>query len=160
MRRCWLKCVALVSLILIPVVRAQAQTVFFDDFDDPALPQWNLPDPAYWQYDVNNSMLNVTGLFFPSNPKSNVNYAGMSASFAPQGDFQMDVWMGWNDGQGPHRVEAIAQNQFGGLMAWTGYRNEGLAGPEIFAGGGARAGFNMPAPPPGIHHFTISRTGS
>ena len=67
---------------------ALGQTVFFDDFDGNALlPHWSQPSPSAWEYNVSNSMLNVTDLFNPSHPESPTNFASMGAFFAPQGDF-------------------------------------------------------------------------
>src|SRR5436189_2097491 len=84
---------------------ALAQPVFFDDFDgDILLPHWSRPPPSEWAYNVSNSMLNVTGLFYPSSPKSQGNYAAIGTAFAPQADFRVDVWMGWEAGDDPHRL--------------------------------------------------------
>jgi hypothetical protein len=103
-------------------------------------------------------MLNVTGLFFPSHPKSAANFTSMGASFAPQADFQMDVWMGWDAGQAPHRLALRVAAPIG-LIATFQYRNE-FAGDPVIRASVTGQSFSMPAPPPGIHQFTISRSGS
>ncbi len=156
MNRC---VVALAVLALFPGA-AIAQTVFFDDFDGNALlPHWYQPPASHWQYNVSNSMLNVTGLLVPSNPKSPGNYTEIAALFAPQTDFQMDVWMGWEAGDDPHRLTIHVGGPFGGspIIASMGYANDGV--PIIQATATSQSAF-MPAPPPGIHHFTISRTAA
>ncbi|MCH9058555.1 MAG: hypothetical protein IIB55_08000, partial [Planctomycetes bacterium] len=83
-------------LVLVWPMAASGQTVFFDDFEGNALlPHWSQPPPSRWEYNVSNSMLNVTGLFYPSHPKSRSNFAIMGAWYAPQTDFRIDVRMGW-----------------------------------------------------------------
>ena len=140
---------------------ALAQTVFFDDFEGNALlPHWRLPPPSDWEYNVSNSMLNVTGLLFPSHPKSSSNFTSMGALFSPQADFRMDAWMGWEAGDRPHRLglEALGGATGSGIIATFRYANEAWLGPTpvILAGAGGQA-VVMPAPPPGIYQFTITR---
>src|SRR5436189_3712802 len=90
-----IKMVLLALLTLCPA-GALAQPVFFDDFDGNALlPHWQQPPASDWAYNVSNSMLNVTGLFNPSNPDVHGNYTIMGAAFAPQADFRLDAWVGW-----------------------------------------------------------------
>lgn len=141
-----------------------AQPVFFDDFDGNALlPHWRQPPPSHWRHNVSNGMLNVTALLFPSHPKSTGNYASMSAAYAPQTDFRMDVWMGWETGSQPHRLalSVFAGPGQGAVIASFGYRLEAWAGPDplVYATAGGQL-LNMPAPAPGIHLFTIARIGT
>ena len=142
-----------------------AQTVFFDDFDGNALlPHWNQPPPHHWEYNVSNSMLNVTGLFYPSSPKSGGNSTLMNALFAPQGDFRMDAWMGWDAVQRPQRLAIWVAGPYSAspIIAEFGYSNESWRGPlpVIFTGSGASDGSTVAAPDPGIHHFTIVRAAT
>lgn len=158
MARCWLSVFVLLALCRAP---ALGQPLFFDDFDGNALlPHWNVPPPSHWEYNVSNSMLNVTGLFFPSSPKSSSNWAFLSAALsAPTTDFQADVWMGWDAGQAPHRLQfdMLTGPGNGGHIASMGY-DPFLGG--VYAGTGGQ-GVIIPAPPPGgIHHFSMNRTGS
>lgn len=135
--------------------------MFFDDFEGNALlPHWNQPPPSDWGYNVSNGMLNVTNLYYPSHPKHPSNFAWMNTLFMPQTDFRIDVWMGWEAGQQPHRLAVHVGGPFQGnpIIASMGYTNDG-SGPFIFAGASNQAQF-MPAPSPGIHHFTVSRTGT
>ncbi len=147
------------SLLVLAIVTAfagpeaaPARPVFFDDFDGNALlPHWETPPASHWQYNVSNSMLNVTGLFFPSVPKFGGNYVIIGAAYAPQADFQADVWMGWEPGDPPHRLGFNVIGPQGQGVATFAYRNDGLA-PDIFAGTGT-VGTSAPAPAPGMHHF-------
>lgn len=151
-------CVAALGLL---AQTALAQPVFFDDFDGNALlPHWGQPPASHWQHNVSNGMLNVTGLFFPSDPKSTGNYAAMSASYAPQRDFRIDVWMGWQAGDQPHRLDFLVLVR-AGIVASFGYRNEDWLGPTpvILAGTSSQIRV-MPAPAPAIHHFRIARVGA
>src|SRR2546422_3364689 len=81
------RCMAFIVLLALSACSAPAlgqAPVFFDDFEGNALlPHWGQPPPSCWQYNVSNSMLNVTGLFCPSNPKAGGNYADLIAGFAP-----------------------------------------------------------------------------
>jgi hypothetical protein len=133
--------------------------VFFDDFNGNALlPHWNQPPPSQWAYNVSNSMLNVTGLFYPSDPDFPSNGAIMGASYAPQHDFRMDVWMGWEAGARPHALNITVTGAPGGGLADFGFRDEPASGPIpviLAAAGGAVV--TMPAPPPGLYQFTITR---
>jgi hypothetical protein len=108
-------------------------------------------------------MLNVTGLFYPSNPKSPVNFASMAALYAPQGDFRMDGLMGWEAGQRPRRLgmEARFGPSGSSILASFLYADDPDFGPVpvIIAGSGAQI-ITMPAPPPGLYSFTIARVAT
>lgn len=142
---------------------ALGQTVFFDDFDgDALLPHWNgQPPREWWDYNVSNSMLNVTGLFNPSHPKFPTNSAilGAYGAYSPQTDFQLDATMGWGASEGVARFElTVMINQ--GLVASIGYREHAIGlEPGIFAAIGANT-LTIPAPEPGMYDFRITRTGS
>jgi hypothetical protein len=149
-------------LLLCPTA-AFAQPVFFDDFNGNALlPHWNQPPPSQWAYNVSNSMLNVTGLFYPSSPESPINFTSMNALFAPQADFRMDVWMGWEAGDRPHRLNIVVLGGMGagGRLAEFGFRDEADFSqiPVILADAGEGL-VMMPAPHPGNYQFTITRVG-
>jgi hypothetical protein len=150
----------MILLVLIPAA-AQGQVVFFDDFQGPELaPHWSAPPPEHWDYNFNNGMMNVTGLHYPSIPHSSSNWASMAAHFAPQTDFRADVWMGWGAGQPYHRLTvSLVDPQAHNLANFT-YTDEPNwgPGPMLFAGTGNQS-FSALAPPPGIHHFSIIRTG-
>jgi hypothetical protein len=151
--------IALTALWAMP---ALAQPVFFDDFDGNALlPHWNQPRPSDWQYNVSNSELNITALLNPSNPKSPVNSAVMTAAYTPPlGDFAMDVWMGWDGDPGQnYQINFSAMGTGGQLMATFGFRHAFGQPPQIFASA-TRTFLVAPAPPPGMYHFTISRTAA
>ena len=145
---------------------ASGQTVFFDDFEGNALlPHWGQPAPSRWEYNVSNSMLNVTALLRPSHPKSPSNFAAMGAFFTPQTDFRMEAWMGWDAGEGPRRLllRVKAGPTGTGILASFGYSDEGRLGatPAIVAGASGSPNLVlMPAPPPGMYHFAITRVGT
>ena len=153
-------------LALVWPMAASGQTVFFDDFEGNALlPHWSQPPASRWEYNVSNSMLNVTALLRPSHPKSPSNFATMGALFTPQTDFRMDAWMGWDAGEAPRRLhlEARIGAAGTGILATFGYSDEGWLGatPAILAGAaGSPNLLLMPAPPPGMYHFAIIRIGT
>ena len=126
---------------------ASGQTVFFDDFEGNALlPHWSQPPPSHWEYNVSNSMLTVTGLFYSVPPYG---FAAISAAYAPQADFRVDAWMGWEGGQslsvtvlGPSALIAYSDGSV--LVAWVDGQVAGV----------------LPLPPHGVHQFTITRTGA
>lgn len=126
--------------------------VFYDDFKGNALlPHWNQPPAWQWQYNVSNSMLNITATSHPS--KS----TGMIAVISPQTDFQADVWMGWEAAGQPQWIDFTVFNA-GSTIATFGYRNTSLI-PQIFANAPGQF-VSMPAPGPGMHHVRITRTGT
>ena len=153
-------------LALVWPMAASGQTVFFDDFEGNALlPHWLQPAPSRWEYNVGNSMLNVTALLYPSNPHAGSNYATMGALFTPQADFRMDAWMGWEAGEQPHHLglEVRSSPTGSGILAIFQYANEAWLGatPAIVASAfGSPNLLVMPAPPPGIYHFAIARVGT
>ena len=156
--------VALWVLALVWPLSASGQTVFFDDFEGNALlPHWILqPPPSHWEHTVSNSMLNVTGLFFPGIPHASFNIADMVALFPSQTDFRVDVWMGWDQFTSPHRLALTVLGPGGTpIVASVGYRWDGAFGPNpiIFAGGGGQA-VGIPPPPPGMYQFTITRVAA
>jgi hypothetical protein len=94
-------CLISSAVLVVCPAPALGGLVFFDDFEGNALaPHWSQPPAPDWQYNVSNSMLNVTALLYPSHPKSPVNLANMGAPFAPQMDFQLDA----NNGGGVNGV--------------------------------------------------------
>lgn len=154
--RCALPRHFLALLALCPA-SALAQPVFFDDFDGNALqPHWGQPNPLFWEYNVSNSMLNVTNLLYPSHPKSPTNFAGLGTSFSPLTDFQLDVRMGWGSAQGVARF-ALEIQAGGGSVAHIGY-GESFGPIGVFAGTSAGV-VTIPSPPPGIYDFRVVRTG-
>jgi hypothetical protein len=84
----------------------------------------------------------------------------MGALYAPQTDFRMDVWMGWEPGDRPHGLYFQVETASGTGLALFGFRDNSGFGPLpiILAGAGGRA-VSVPAPPPGNYQFTITRTG-
>ena len=151
---------ALCLLAVLWPMAASGQTVFFDDFEGNALlPHWSQPAPSRWEYNVSNSMLNVTGLFYPGIPHLGGNFAAMGAWYAPQTDFRIDVRMGWEPGDQPHRLVFYMVGPQGQLMASFRYRNEAWSGEVISVGTGTQ-GASFPAPPPGMYEFTIARVAA
>ena len=153
-------------LALVWPMAASGQTVFFDDFEGNALlPHWLQPPASRWEYNVSNSMLNVTGLFYPGIPHLGGNFAAMGALFTPQTDLRMEAWMGWEAGEAPHRLglQVRAGPAGTGILATFRYANEAWLGPTPVIVAGAAGSPNlllMPAPPPGIYHFAITRVGT
>ena len=129
---------------------ASGQTVFFDDFEGNALlPHWLQPPPSHWEHTVSNSMLNVTGLFHQFAPPYPGSGAWISAVYAPQADFRVDAWMGWEQGEG-------LSFSVLGPSASISYSDGVVLVAEV---GGQVAGVH-PLPSPGVHQFTITRTGA
>lgn len=153
---------AALTLIFAWPALAGGQTVFFDDFTGPALlPHWSTPPAWHWDYNFNNGMLNVTGLHFPNSPHFAGNSAAIEASFAPQTDFHADVWLGWNQGDIPHRLAVSILGPTGSIIGGLMYTKEDPLHPTQFLmahAGSASAG--EAAPLSGMHQFTIQRTGS
>ncbi len=128
---------------------ASGQTVFFDDFEGNALlPHWLQPPLSRWEYNVSNSMLNVTGLFYQP-PPSHHSEASISAAYAPQADFRVDAWMGWERG------EALSFSVLG-TSASIAYGD----GAVLSASAGGQFAGARGVPSPGVHQFTITRTGA
>jgi hypothetical protein len=155
-------------VLLVPVAlwcaAASAQPVFFDDFDGPdLLPHWRTPDPSHWEYSVSDSQLHVTGLFFPGIPHLGGNFAAIGALFEPQTDLRVDAWMGWEPGDAPHKIALQVRGgpTGSGHLADFRYELEEAPGatPMLSASSGGVELVTMPAPPPGIHQFTITRAG-
>ena len=139
---------------------ASGQTVFFDDFEGNALlPHWIQPRPSHWEYNVSNSMLNVTGLFFSGSPHLSGNFAILRASYAPQTDFRIDVRMGWEQGAAPHALQLFMVDAQFQLMANFGYNNQPGLDEVLFVGNGTQV-TTFPAPPPGMYQFTITRVAA
>lgn len=153
-------CLALVlSLVTLFPALAAAQPVFFDDFDgDDLLPHWSTPPDSHWEYEVSGGMLNVTGLFWPSDPEDESNWAIIGARYEPQTDFRADVWMGWDAGDGPHEL-VFHVNSPQGVLASFGYSTWLEPDPVIFAAA-SNQGITEPAPPPGMYQFTVIRRGA
>lgn len=155
-----------VAMLLVGLCAAPAwgQPVFFDDFDgDDLLPHWGQV-PAYWEYNVGGGMLNVTGLFFPSQPTTPHNLAWIEAGLPAQGNFQVDVWMGWDEGLPPQGVslQLGAGPVFDPPIATVSYWNT-LNGPIVSASAYLHyspTNVSIAGPPAGIHRFTISRMGN
>ena len=143
---------ALCVLALVWPMAASGQTVFFDDFEGNALlPHWSQPPPSHWEYNVSNSMLNVTGLFYPSNPQLKANGASISATFERQADFRVDAWMGWEEIE----RHGLSVSVFG-PSASISY----IEGSFVMARVGEQVVGTLSMPPPGLQQFTIIRTGA
>lgn len=151
---------SLAAVLALPPAAAMAEPVFFDDFDDDdLLPHWNRPPDHHWEYEVSGGMLHVTDLFFPGDPHQGGNWALMQATFAAQTDFRADVRMGWEAGDDPHELVIRVKGPQGVGIASFGYSTIIAPEPVIGAGSGGSDFHVEPAPPPGIYHFTIGRTG-
>lgn len=133
---------------------ATAQPAFFDDFDGPdLLPHWERPNPSHWEYDVSGGMLHVRDLLFP--------IVTMEAHFEPLGDFRLDAWMGWELEPAAQHDELLVsvENASGETMAQFGLSH--LDGtPRFLAWVPGHGGSARTPPSPGLHQFTIERTGS
>jgi hypothetical protein len=152
--------VVLAGVMALSAGSAVAQTVFFDDFDGNALlPHWGHA-PSRWEYNVGGGVLNVTNVVYPSSPKSPVNFASMSTSFAPQGDFRVNARMGWGTVEGVFELDLRVQNG-GGILGRVGYAEnpyDNIHGVFGWAFNGPV--FTRPSPPPGIYEFSIARIGT
>jgi hypothetical protein len=149
----------LVSCVILQSTAA-AQFVFFDDFEgNDLLPHWLPPPSNYWEYNVSNRMLNVTGLFHPG---VGSNHAVLWTHFEHQSDFRVDVWMGWQEGGAPQRLELRVLGPWaaGPTIARFGYRFMQGTGHEIYAGDAVSSAVFAPAPAAGIHHLTITRSAA
>ena len=156
-----MKVVLCIRALLWPLA-ASGQTVLFDDFEgNTLLPHWLQPPPSRWEYNVSNSMLNVTALLRPSHPKSPSNFAAMGASFEPQTDFRIDVRMGWEQGAAPHRLTFHLMGAQGQGLTSFGYSNDPSFGPNpVIFGGASGQSINIPAPLSGMYEFAITRVAA
>ena len=134
---------------------ALGQTGFFDHFEGNALlPHWNQPPASHWEYNVSNSMLNVTRLLYPSHPQSPYNNASIGANFTPiAGDFYARVRMGWEAGSFPLTAFLLTATTGHGIVEF------GYAEPNVYVKTGLIAAIRFPAPPPGMHDFVVQRIG-
>ena len=156
-----MKVVLWLLAVLWPIA-ASGQTVFFDDFEGNALlPHWSQSPPSRWEYNVSNSMLNVTALLRPSHPKSPSNFAAMGASFEPQTDFRIDVRMGWEQGAAPHRLTFHLMGAQGQGLTSFGYSNDPGFGPNpVIFGGASGQSINISALLSGMYEFAIARVAA
>ncbi|HRQ72877.1 MAG TPA: hypothetical protein PLU35_07610 [Phycisphaerales bacterium] len=151
------------SLVALFAGAAPAQPVFFDDFDgDDLLPHWSTPPDICWEYSVSGGMLQVTGLFCPSDPEDESNWAIMGAGYEPQTDFRADVWMGWEPGDQPHKLAFHVIGPQGQGIASFGYWFADWLGPDplITASTGGGDVHRVPAPMAGVYQFTLVRSGT
>jgi hypothetical protein len=138
----------------------RAQVFFLDEFNGNDLgPHWSRPPARDWAYDVNGGQLNVTGLFYPSSPKSCCNQTVIATSFTgPPGDFRVTARMGWDPGTDQGIIVRLSGVQQEGLINF-GYRAWGGHTPAVFAFNGFDTVQAAP-PPPGMYEFTMERRGS
>jgi hypothetical protein len=138
----------------------RAQVFFLDEFNGNALgPQWVQPPSFHWAYDVSGGQLNVTGLFYPGNPKSCCNNTTTGAVFVgPPADFRVSVRMGWDPGTG-QGLSVFLNGGQGHRLAEFGYEAWGGREPAIFAFNNIEF-LRVPPPAPGMFEFTIERRGS
>jgi len=157
--------IGLVAAMALSPAAALAQPVFFDDFDGPdLLPHWQTPNPSHWEYSVSDSQLHVTGLFYPGIPHLGGNFAAIGALFEPQTDLRVEAWMGWEPGDAAHMIALQVRGFPTGTGHLADFRYELAEGPGatpmLWALSGGVEAVAKPAPPPGIHHFSITRTGA
>ena len=147
----------IIGLLALWPAAALGQTGFYDHFEGNALlPHWEVyPSPRALEYNISNSLLHITGLPSPSNPKFSSNNGGIEAQFNPvSGDFYALARMGWDAGE----LRFMAVSVLGPrreLIASFAYRDT-----EILVRNGATPWIGFPAPPPGMHDFTIRRVGA
>ncbi|MBX3405689.1 MAG: hypothetical protein KF869_02895 [Phycisphaeraceae bacterium] len=144
------------AAVLFVVAESRAQ--FFDDFDGDALaPHWQTlwPEPDAWDYEVSGGLLTVNSLNLPSSFGSPTNYQQIRTDFtAVPGDFVATARMGFSPGAG-RRVGMIVIGDQAGVLGQIGFHESGVLGI-------AAAGF-MLVPmtlSPGLHEFTMERSGS
>ena len=135
---------------------ALGQTGFYDHFEGNALlPHWQVfPVPRALEYNITNSLLHITGLPSPSSPKFSSNDGGIHAQFNPvSGDFYARARMGWDAGELRFMAVSVLGPRRERIASFA-YRDT-----EILVRNGATPWIAFPAPPPGMHDFTIRRVG-
>jgi hypothetical protein len=134
---------------------ARAQAFFLDDFIGSDLAaHWRRPPARDWAYNVSGGQLNVTGLFYPGNPKGCCNNTSIGTLFdGPSGDFRITARMGWDPGTDQGILVRFGSSFIFGYQAWGGQT------PRVFALNGLDT-VEMPPPPPGMHEFTLERRGA
>jgi hypothetical protein len=142
-------------------VAGRAQVFFLDEFNGSDLaPHWSRPPAGDWAHNVSGGRLNVTGLFYPSNPKSCCNGAATGTTFTgPEADFRVTAGMGWDPGTDQGISIELSGGEFHVPLVEFGYRAWGGRTPAIYAWN-YRQTLELPPPPPGLYEFTIGRHGS
>lgn len=139
---------------------AIAQPVLFDDFNGSALaPNW-VHSPSRWQYNVSGGMLNVTAVTYPNSPESPYNVASMASLLTPLGDFRVDARVGWHGGDLPESLSVMMLTTQGGIVAEMQYRTDHISPASARVVAASFQNFaSVAAPAPGMHTFTIARSG-
>ena len=148
--------------VLIVAATASAQTIFVDHFPGPRLGEhWRLDRKfGEMEYTVSNGVLNVTRVV-PGITGGSINSANMLANLNAPGNFHLRAVMGWD----PGITQAISVSMmaypsiFPPVLAQIGFSRSGGGAGTIAAGiNYGSAGGSRPAPPPGLHEFSLART--
>ena len=147
-------------LILALAAPLSAAAQFFDHFEGNDLaPHWRFSsEGSRWEYNVRDSMLNVTRLYGgPSPPQVYI-----EAFFDPMADFEMSALVGWDEGQYHWlrvfilHLEVNELRPVGFIWYEMGPSWETPLVTAWFRGGGSNF---VPAPRSGMHEFRMTRTG-
>jgi hypothetical protein len=153
------RCVLAVLACLAFAGAGKAQVFFLDEFDGDDLgPHWRQPSSDRWAYNVSGGQLNVTGLFYPSNPKTCCNHTAIGTVFVgPPADFRVRARMGWDAGTLQGLSIFLAGE--GRSLVEFGYDTWSAMPDGIFAHNNIQ--FLRASPPaPGMYEFAIERRGS
>ena len=153
-----------VGIAVVFLVAAKSRAQFFDDFNGDALaPHWEplWTSPTSWNYQVANGLLTVNSLNAPSSGGSPTNYQRLDAFPPPVfGDFTATVVMGMESGGlgGQAMFMQLAGTQ-GGLIGWMIF-SQGPTGTSVSISAGSGSTGHALDLDPGLHEFTMMRTGS
>lgn len=148
-------------LILAIAMPLAAAAQFFDHFEGNELAgHWRFfSEGTQWEYNVSDSVLNVTRLYGGPNPQQAYLYARLE----PLADFEMTALVGWDEAEF-QRLQVIvlrgagfpAYESLGGFVYETRPSWETPLVTAGFVGGGSSS---VPAPRSGMHEFRMARTG-
>ena len=139
---------------------AFADPVFFDDFDGNKLQPWwgFFSECGAMEYTVEDSLFKVTRIYKVQ--PCELTAVLMGAEFEEQLDFDMTAIMGWDEGSA-QAMGMWAPRTGGQVLGAIGYRVSPGQAPVIVAEvvGDTHKSIEIPAPPPGLYEFRLTRTG-
>jgi hypothetical protein len=154
----------MVAIAVVPNAAAEGRAQFFDDFDGDALaPHWEplWTSPTSWNYQVANGLLTVNSLNAPSSGGSPTNYQRLDAFPPPvYGDFTATIVMGMGSGgSGGQAMFMQLAGTEGGVLGWFIF-SQGPTGTGVSMYAGSGSSGQVLDIDPGLHEFTMMRTGS
>ncbi|MCH7905363.1 MAG: PEP-CTERM sorting domain-containing protein [Armatimonadetes bacterium] len=149
-------------LILALAVPLTAAAQFFDHFEGDRLAgHWRFTSWGQsWEHSVSDSMLHVTRVF----GQAEIHGVHILAELPALANFDAVSIMGWDSGSVGRGMGLTIWNgaNLNRDIATIGYREPRNADPVVIVSfNNTRDGYiEVPAPPPGMHEFRLSRTGT